>query len=137
MHFKRPERHDIGLDMTPIIDMVFNLLIFFALSFNFGITPGIQVKLPAAKGDVLKHEKKEIIVVVKKDGNIYLEQRKIILSDLLPEFRNAFRTNPDISLIIQGDEDALYGKVVKIMGSAKKAGITKIAVATRPEEEMP
>src|SRR3972149_5147781 len=136
MHFERPERHDIGLDMTSIIDVVFNLLIFFALSFNFGITPGIQVKLPAAKGDVLKHEKKEVIVVVKKDGSIYLEQKKIILSDLLLEFRNVFRTNPDISLIIQGDEDALYGKVVRIMDFAKRAGITKIAVATRPEEEL-
>jgi len=136
MHFERPERHDIGLDMTPIIDVVFNLLIFFALSFNFGITPGIQVKLPAAKGDVLKHEKKEIIVVVKKDGSIYLEQKKIILSDLLPEFRNVFRLNPDVALIIQGDEEALYGKVVRIMDFAKRAGITKIAVATRPEEEL-
>ena len=136
MHFERPERHDIGLDMTPIIDVVFNLLIFFALSFNFGITPGIQVKLPAAKGDVLKHEKKEIIVVVKKDGSIYLEQKKIILSDLLPEFRNVFRLNPDVALIIQGDEEALYGKVVRIMDFAKRAGITKIAVATRLEEEL-
>ena len=135
MHFERPERHDIGLDMTPIIDVVFNLLIFFALSFNFGITPGIQVKLPAAKGDVLKHEKKEVIVVVKKDGSIYLEQKKIILSDLLLEFRNVFRTNPDISLIIQGDEEALYGKVVRIMDFAKRAGITKLAVATRPAEK--
>ena len=136
MHFERPERHDIGLDMTPIIDVVFNLLIFFALSFNFGITPGIQVKLPAAKGDVLKHEKKEVIVVVKKDGSIYLEQKKIILSDLLPEFRNVFRLNPDVALIIQGDEEALYGKVVRIMDFAKRAGITKIAVATRLEEEL-
>ena len=136
MHFERPERHDIGLDMTPIIDVVFNLLIFFALSFNFGITPGIQVRLPAAKGDVLKHEKKEVIVVVKKDGSIYLEQKKIILSDLLPEFRNVFRLNPDVALIIQGDEEALYGKVVRIMDFAKRAGITKIAVATRPEEEL-
>ena len=135
MHFKRPERHDIGLDMTPIIDVVFNLLIFFALSFNFGITPGIQVKLPAAKGDVLKHEKKEVIVVVKKDGSIYLEQKKIILSDLLPEFRNVFRLNPDVALIIQGDEEALYGKVVRIMDFAKRAGITKLAVATRPAEK--
>ncbi len=135
MHFKRPEKHDIGLDMTPIIDVVFNLLIFFALSFNFGITPGIQVKLPSAKADVLKHEKKEVIVVVTKDGSIFLEQKKIELNALLPEFKIIFSSNPDIALIIQGDEESLYGKVVRIMDFAKRAGITKIAVATRPEEE--
>lgn len=134
MHFKRPEKHDIGLDMTPIIDTVFNLLIFFALSFNFGITPGIQVKLPSAKADVLKHEKKEVIVVVTKDGSIFLEQKRIELDALLPEFKIIFRSNPDIALIIQGDEDALYGRVVRIMDFAKRAGILKIAVATRPEE---
>lgn len=133
MHFKRPAKHDIGLDMTPIIDVVFNLLIFFALSFNFGITPGIQVKLPSAKADVLKHEKKEVIVVVTKDGSIFLEQKKIELNALLPEFKIAQSSNPDIALIIQGDEEALYGKVVRIMDFAKRAGITKIAVATMPE----
>ncbi|MBI5892143.1 MAG: biopolymer transporter ExbD [Deltaproteobacteria bacterium] len=136
MHFKRPEKHDIGLDMTPIIDTVFNLLIFFALSFNFGITPGIQVKLPSAKADVLKHEKKEVIVVVTKDGSIFLEQKRIDLDEILKEFKIIFRSNPDIALIIQGDEESLYGKVVRIMDFAKRAGITKIAVATRPEEKV-
>ncbi len=135
MHFKRPARHDIGIDMTPIIDTVFNLLIFFALSFNFGITPGIQVKLPAAKADVLKHEKKELIIVVTKDGSIFLEQRRIHLDEILKEFKVVISSNPDITLIIQGDEESLYGKVVRIMDMAKRAGITKIAVATRTEEE--
>lgn len=134
MHFKRPQKHDIGLDMTPIIDMVFNLLIFFAVSFNFGITPGIQVKLPSANADVLKHEKKEVVAVVKKDSSIFIDQRRIELNALLQEFKAIQRANPDIALIIQGDEESLYGKVVRIMDMAKMAGITKIAVATRPEE---
>lgn len=134
MHFKRPERKEISLDMTPIIDVVFNLLIFFALSFNFGITPGIQVKLPPAKADVLKHEKKEVIVVVTRDGSIFMEQKRMELETLLSKFKNLMRDNQDISLVIQGDESALYGRVVRIIDMAKRAGITKIAVATRPEE---
>ncbi|MBI5681799.1 MAG: biopolymer transporter ExbD [Deltaproteobacteria bacterium] len=134
MHFKRPERKEISLDMTPIIDVVFNLLIFFALSFNFGITLGIQVKLPPAKADVLKHEKKEVIVVVTRDGSIFMEQKRMELETLLSKFKNLMRDNQDISLVIQGDESALYGRVVRIIDMAKRAGITKIAVATRPEE---
>ena len=136
MHFERPKKQEIGLDMTPVIDTVFNLLIFFALSFNFGITPGIQVKLPPAKADVIKHDKKEVIVVVTRDGSIFLEQKRTTLDALLEEFKGIRKDSPDVSVIIQGDEDALYGKVVRIMDFAKRAGITKIAVATRLEEEL-
>ena len=135
MHFKRPEKKEISLDMTPIIDTVFNLLIFFALSFNFGITPGIQIKLPPAKADVLKHEKKEVTVVVTKDGSIFIEQKKMEMDALLGEFKTIYKGNPDMSLVIQGDEESLYGRVIRIMDMAKRAGIAKIAVATRPAGE--
>lgn len=134
MYFKRPEKKEISLDMTPVIDTVFNLLIFFALSFNFGITPGIQVKLPPAKADILRHEKKEVIVVVRRDGSIFMEQKRMELDVLLSEFKALRQDNEDISLVIRGDESALYGRVVRIIDMAKRAGITRVAVATRPDE---
>ena len=78
---------------------------------------------------------KEVIVVVTRDGSIFLEQKRTTLDALLEEFKGIRKDSPDVSVIIQGDEDALYGKVVRIMDFAKRAGITKLAVATRPAEK--
>lgn len=136
MHFRKPrqKRGVVGLDMTPIIDCVFNLLIFFALSFNFGVTPGIKVKLPEAKAEALKKEKKEMTVSISKEGTISLEGKTVTIDDLAREFKALYTINPEAMVIVQGDEDALHGKVVKVMDAAKSAGLNKLAIATRPGE---
>lgn len=136
MRFSKPRRRRgvIGLDMTPIIDCVFNLLIFFALSFNFGVTPGIKVKLPEAAAEALKKEKKEMTVSISREGVITLEGKTVTINDLDREFKALYSINPDAMVIVQGDEDALHGKVVQVMDAAKAAGLNKLAIATRAKE---
>lgn len=136
MRFRRPRHRKgvIGIDMTPMIDCVFNLLIFFALSFNFGATPGIKVKLPEATAEALKKEKKEITVSISKDGGFLLEGRSVTIGDLVREFKALYSVNPDGMVIVQGDAEALHGKVVQVMDAAKTAGLNKLAIATRPRE---
>lgn len=130
----RHKRGAIGLDMTPIIDCVFNLLIFFALSFNFGVTPGIKVKLPEASAEALKKEKKEMTVSISREGTISVEGKTLTIDDLAREFKTLYAINPDAMVIVQGDEDALHGKIVKVMDAAKAAGLNKLAIATRARE---
>jgi biopolymer transport protein ExbD len=134
--FRKPRRKRgaIGLDMTPIIDCVFNLLIFFALSFNFGVTPGIKVKLPEAAAEAMKKERKEMTVSITKEGKVSLEGRAVTIEDLSREFRALYSINPEAMVIVQGDEEALHGKVVQVMDAAKAAGLSKLAIATRPRE---
>lgn len=136
MRFRKPrhERGSVNLDMTPILDTAFNLLIFFALSFNFGVSPGIKVKLPEATAEALKKEKKEMTVSVSKDGTITIEGKAVTISDLAREFKALYSINPDAMVIVQGDEAALHGKVVQVMDAAKAAGLNKLAIATRPKE---
>jgi len=120
--------------MTPIIDCVFNLLIFFALSFNFGVTPGIKVKLPEATAEALKKEKREMTVSISKGGVFSLEGKAVTINDLSGEFKALYAINPDAMVVVQGDTDALHGKVVQVMDAAKAAGLNKLAIATRPRE---
>lgn len=120
--------------MTPIIDCVFNLLIFFALSFNFGVTPGIKVKLPEATAEALKKEKKEMTISISKEGIFSLEGKTVTINDLSGKFKALYAINPDSMVVIQGDTDALHGKVVQVMDTAKAAGLNKLAIATRPRE---
>lgn len=131
---QRRGRGSVNVDMTPILDTAFNLLIFFALSFNFGVAPGIKVKLPEASAEALKKEKKEITVTISREGTLSVDGKTVNIDDLALKFKELYKVNPDASVIIQGDEEALHGKVVMVMDRAKAAGLNKLAIATRPAE---
>jgi len=135
MQFRRQrQKGSIGLDMTPIIDTVFNLLIFFALSFNFGVNPGIQVKLPKASAEAVKKEKREVSVTITKDGEIMLDGSPITIDNLSWRFKTLCYENPDAMIIIFADRKTFHEKVVEVMDAAKSVGLSKLAIATTPKE---
>lgn len=136
MRFSKPKhgRGSVTVDMTPILDMAFNLLLFFALSFNFGVSPGLKVKLPEASAEALKKENKEIIVSISSEGVLSIEGKSVNINDLTVRFKTIQSKNPDATVIIQGDAEARHGKVVQVMDAAKGAGLNKLAIATRPKE---
>ena len=73
---------DIHLDITPIVDTVFNLLIFFALSLNFIVTPGIKVNLPESSTEEIVREKEEIIIMMKQGNEVVVNNKSVSLEQL-------------------------------------------------------
>jgi len=82
----------------------------------------------------MKKEKKEMTVSISKEGTISLEGKTVTIDVLSREFKALYTINPEAMVIVQGDENALHGKVVKVMDAAKSAGLNKLAIATRPAE---
>ncbi len=134
MNFKRKERETSQLDMTPLVDVVFNLLIFFMLSTTFVTTPGIKINLPEASSKELKVQEKEVRVALTKKGKIYLNRKLVTLDDVRKILKQKARINPKMLVIIQADADVTHGKVVQIMDIAKSSGLNKLAIATRPRK---
>lgn len=130
MQFKRTKKIESPPDVTPMIDVVFLLLIFFMLSTTFIIKPGIDVSLPKSSADDIKKYKEEITVTISDKGEIYIEKKKVALDDLDSIFISAAAASGEAMVIINADEDVTHGTVVKIMDRAKKAGIARLAVAT-------
>lgn len=133
MKLKRITQKRIDLEMAPLIDVVFLLLIFFLISSSFVMQPGINVKLPEASTTELQ-EKKDIFITVDKTGLIYLNGRKIDAHMLVSGLKGLIAEGKDRLVIIKADEEALHGQVVRVMDSAKQAGIQRIAIATSPEK---
>lgn len=131
------------IDFTPIVDTVFNLIIFFAVSLNFIGTPAIKLKLPQASMKESIREKSEIRVFITKGetnggyttGIFRIEDKILSVDEISNLIHQRALSNPDMVLIIQADESVSQGEVVKIMDIAKNAGIDKIAIATRPKEK--
>lgn len=130
MQFIERTRSDIHLDITPIVDMVFNLLIFFALSLNFIVTPGIKVDLPESVTEEIIREEKEIIIVMKKDNSIFINSTPVSFDRLLLSLNRYVKQNKDALVVIQADREVTHGKVVKMMDMAKRAGLVRLAIST-------
>lgn len=130
----RNDEGDTRLDLTPLVDTVFLLLIFFMLSSTFIITPGIKVELPKAAYERVFREKEEIRVSITRKNQIYVDRKRVNLKQLERIFREKAKKAPQTMVIIRADSRALHGKVVEVMDLAKSAGLSKLAIATRPKK---
>lgn len=130
MKFREQSPSEVRLDITPIVDTVFNLLIFFALSLNFIVTPGIKVNLPESITEEIIRERDELIIVMNKDNTIFVDGRSISTENLALLLTKAAQKSGETLVIIQADQDVSHGSVVSMMDLAKKAGLKRLAIAT-------
>lgn len=129
------KRNNSFLDITPVVDTVFNLLIFFALSLNFISTPGIQISLPKSSAKEVAKEERDLRVSIKPSGELYLGEVKVNLNQLNARFKQAVASSDEIQLLIQADENVSHGKVVEVMDSARQAGLYRMAIVTRLQDK--
>ncbi len=136
MRFQTRNRDDVQLDMTPLVDVVFLLLIFFMLSTSLSVNPGIKIDLPKASAEQVKKKKITLRVAVEAGGRIFLEGKKLSLAQLREKFKAVEKEHGDEALVvIEADKKVYHGLVVKVMDAAKSAGLNKLAIATQPNEE--
>ena len=132
MKFRKSAKVEAGLrqiDIAPLIDCVFLLLIFFMLTSSFVIIPGINVKLPKALTSE-EIDTRSLMVVISSEDIIYLEgQPKTV-----KEIEASIGKGKHDSIFIKADSDASLGVVVKIWDACKKFGVEKIGIATTYEE---
>ena len=121
------------LDIAPLIDVVFLLLIFFMLSSHFVTQPGIMLTLPAATTGRLHHVE-DIIIVISSDNNLYLKEEEVGFGDLLDKLKAQVKETNKKIVIIKADEKVDLGLAVEIMDIAKQAGADGLIISTRPVE---
>lgn len=114
-------------DLTPLIDCVFNLLLFFMLTSSFVLMPGIRVNLPRALTSEAIPEK-SLVVTVTEENLVYLNERAVTLADLARYLEKVAAGNQ--SLLIRADQRASLGKVVEVWDLCRDIGITQVNIAT-------
>ena len=133
MHFKRHTELEHGLrpiDIAPLIDMVFQLLIFFMLTSSFIMQPGIKVNLPkAVTSEVLKHE--NIEVAISSENVIYVNNKVITTQELKTLLKQVAQTKG--SILIKADRRASLGRIVEVWDMCRDLGIIQINIATNQE----
>lgn len=125
-----------GFQIAPMVDIVFLLLIFFLVTWNFArYETELDVKVPTAKeGKESRRAVGEVVINVKSDGTIMMNRRSLSAGELTTTLRKISELYPDQAVILRGDESADYRHIVAVLDICRAANIWNVAFATgRPE----
>ncbi|MDO9575129.1 MAG: biopolymer transporter ExbD [bacterium] len=135
MEFEGRKKVRTQLNIAPLIDVVFLLLIFFMLSSHFVTQPGIKITLPAAITAKL-HPEEDIVISITRDNNLYLNEEEVDLDNLLDRLREKIEDSVKKIVIIKADEKIDLGLAVKVMDIARQAEAEGLVISTRTEEDV-
>jgi len=127
-HSRRESGSVAEINMTPLIDMVFILLIFFIVTTSFVNETGVDVNRPSAETAVNK-ELANIMVAITSSGEINISGRVVDRRALRANIERLHAENPEGSVIIIADKDARTGLLIEVMDQARLAGIANVSIA--------
>jgi len=120
------EKEDI--DMTPMLDVVFILLIFFIVTASFVKEAGIDVNRPEA-ATAVKKQRANILVAISDKGDIWINKRKIDIRAVQANIERLKAENPQGTVVIQADKKSTTDTLIKVMDSARSAGVFDVSIA--------
>jgi len=125
-----PEEFDeTGVDITPMLDVVFIMLIFFIVTATFIKESGIEVDKPdAATAEV--QEKASILVAIDANDQVWINRRQVDIRSVRSIIERLHAENPKGSLVIQADRESRNDMLVQVMDASRRAGVYNIALAT-------
>ncbi len=125
---------DLHIDFVPMVDVLFNLLIFFLLATSMAQAEReMSIALPhAASGGPITSALREVIVNVHADGSIEVAGRMVSREDLADMIRSAVSGNPEQKVSVRGDRNASYAAVAAVLDTCKGAGVQQPYLETMP-----
>jgi len=125
---RRGKKGNLELNIAPLIDMVFILLIFFLVTTSFVKETGVDISRPAASTAVSKTGT-TILIGVTRDNTIHMDKREIDPRAVRANVERALAENPEASVVIVADKESLTGLVINVMDNCKLAGAENVALA--------
>ena len=130
---KHGQQDEAEINLTPMLDVTFIMLIFFIVTTSFVKEAGIEVKRPTA-ATTLEQKKANIMIAVSPNGEIYMQKKSIDLASVRGYVEAMKAENPEGSVVIIADEKSDSGVVVDVMDQVKLAGVDKMAIAAQLPE---
>ena len=131
----REEGGAAAINLTPLIDMVFILLIFFAVNSTFVKFPGVDVEQPVAKTATVQ-QASTVLIAVTATGEVWVDKKKVDVRRLRGVVEQMLVESPDASVVVLSDEDSRTGIVVEVIDQARLAGAGKVALAAAEPEQQ-
>lgn len=128
VRFRRKKRRHSILDLSPLVDCVLQLLVFFMLSSTFA-APRIEISLPEARTGRTDEPPDGVTVTASADGELFVEDRKVEPADLRAALDEALDRSDERRVVFRGDRDIPYRLFVRVLDAARAAGATHVDIA--------
>jgi biopolymer transport protein ExbD len=125
---RRSNIEEAEVDLTPMLDVVFIMLIFFIVTASFVKESGMDVNRPDAATAVVK-PRGNILVAITPNGQIWIDKRQVDVRAVRANIERLYAENPQGAVVIQADRDSKNGLLVAVMDAAKLAGVENISIA--------
>ncbi len=127
-NYSTVEDEESAIDMTPMLDIVFIMLIFFIVTTSFVKESGITVSRPSAE-TAAEDKKGNIMVAIKPNGEIWIDKRAVDIRAVRANIEKLKAESPESGVVLQADTDSKTGLLVKVMDQVRMAGISNISIA--------
>ena len=121
------------INVTPFVDVMLVLLIVFMITAPL-LTVGVSVDLPKTKASQLNSKGDPIIISIKKNGELYIQEREIDTLQLLPRLKAISSGNKNLRIFVRGDKNVPYGLVLDTIAKIKSSGFKKVALVAKLQE---
>ncbi len=130
MKLHQRDKKRARIEMIPLIDVTFLLLVFFIyISMSMSISKGIPVLLPEAASS-LHHKEKHLAISIDQNGDCYVDRHKVQIKQLAEYLRSRIMENKETPVHILGDQRVPYKKIVQVLDSVRQAGLYRISLET-------
>ena len=133
MKIQQPPRKKARIEIIPMIDVIFFLLVFFMMtSLAMVQLDGKHVNLPESGTATLNPEEK-VVVSIAKEGQVFVGRDQVPESEVLPRVAERVQANPEVTVIINCDKDQQMARFVRVFDLIKQANVGKVMIATSPK----
>jgi len=119
---------EIDLNITPMLDIVFIILIFFVVSSSFIKESGVDVSRPGA-GSAERKERGNIMIGITSDNQVWIDRRQIDIRAVRANIERLHAENPEGAVVIQADKDSKTGLLVQVIDQSRLAGVQDVSIA--------
>ena len=133
MNLRPHAREEIDLNLTPLIDVVFLLLIFFMVSTTFEKTAKLKVDLPEASAQAVQQPDQKIVIGIDVKGRFYINDRQLVntqIKTLKLALMKVSGDNKDMPVVLRADAKTPHQSVVTAMDAAAQLGLTRLSIST-------
>ena len=135
MKLSRQAHHKARIEIIPMIDVIFFLLVFFMIStLSMTINRGLPVNLPTAATSQ-KDLRENLNLTLTQDGRLFLNRESITLQDLSQRVKAALASEPELMVIMNADGEVRHSAVVALMDELRLSGVSRLAIAVQPDKK--
>ncbi|MDX8382028.1 MAG: biopolymer transporter ExbD [Ghiorsea sp.] len=125
-------RSDLLVDLTPMIDVVFLMLIFFMVSTSFTANNSIKLDLPESKAQAANKDIEQVTISVDAKGQLFVQDEPVPDGALRKRILNITKGDPNMRVVLRADAEARHKRVVYVLDTVRELGMGKVGIATVP-----